>query len=436
MLAITRRISKLSVLKPESHSVRPSRPSKPLFNPSEYSNTQISGIKRLGSLYLKRQFCSPPSSSSGTSRIGNVFDLTPEQYEELKNPGMPRDFEYKTYTSPPTGLEEEPIFEPKTLDLHAVTELMVRKRYPAAIKKALAILEPHLQVIRAGFPSHNPNLNAELRHELSECLTLLSLCYMHQGEMDPAIDAATSAALLTPTADKFSDVANHLLEAGRLEEAIVAAERAIELDPHEEVDALVTKASALWRLKRLEGHDILALCDLALARDPYVITALEIKAEYLLHHGKLNDALKVIDRAIAKDNDNFHIISIKTRILEQMDRLPLALTTVLNFFKEEPESIEAHREAARIALLLKDWSTAHQHLKFVNEHLDEGFADRAYALLHDGILDEAQTSLELAITKNDTQSIAFGKAYSHPTLKRSLTMKLKKHTVDDASNKL
>lgn len=363
--------------------------------------------------------------SSGTQPLGNIFDLTPEQYEELKNPGIPHDFRYKTYSSPPTDYEEEPVFEPNHLDLHAVTELMVRKRHVAAIKKARELLEPHLEVIRAGFPHHDPNLHASLRHELSELLTLLSLCHLHEGQSDLAIDSATSAALLTPSAEKFSDVANFLLEAGRFQEAIVAAERAIEMDPTNEVDALVTKASALWKMKLVQ-HDIIGLCDLALARDPYVIPALQIKAEYLAHFGKWAEAIKTLDRAIAKDGDNLQLFLLKSKFLEQMNKLPLALTSIMKFFKEEPDSIEAHRETARLALLTKEWDIAAQHLAKVTETLNEGYADYAYALIKVGQLDKAQEMLNLTIEKDNFNSIAFELPHNVSSLKRSLTILRKK----------
>jgi len=383
---------------------------------------------------ISRRFCASSSSSnfgssSDSTPVGNIFDLTPEQYAELKQQKIPQDFQYQTYTSPPPETEEDAIFEPTFLDLHAITELMARKRYAAAIKKALEILKPHRPTIQAGYPSHDPSLNAGLRHELSECLGLLSLCYMHQEEYNRAIDASLGSADLYPSSDKFSDLGSHLLQAGRYEEAIIASERAIEMDPYGEVDALVTKAYALWNTKQFEGHDILSLCDLALARDPYVTGAMEVKAQYLAHLGKTNEALKTIDRAIAKDDENFNLVHLKITFLEQTAQLPLALTAALKFLKHNPDSAEAHREAARIALLLKDWTIAIEHLKVLVTHSDasgEGQADLAYSLIQDGQIEEASKALEEAILNDQRTSISSDNPYNFAALKRSLTAKKRK----------
>lgn len=384
---------------------------------------------RISCRFYSSSSSSKPHPPDGSKPIGNIFDLTPEQYAELKEQRIPRDFQYQTYSSPPPETEDDVIFEPKFVDIHAVTELMARKRYAAAIKKAIEVLEPHRTTIQAGYPSHDPTLNAALRHELSECLSLLSLCYMHQEEYDRAIDASLGSADLQPTSEKFSDLASHLLQANRLEEALIASERSIEMDPYGEVDALVTKAYALWKMQKFEGHDLLGLCDLALARDPYVTGAMEVKALYLAHLGKMNEALKTIDRAIAKDDDNFHLIRIKTGFLERTNQLPLALTAVLKFFKEDPESIEAHREAARIALLLKDWKISIEHLKFLISHTEkseEGRADLVYALIQDGQVEEASKALDEATQNDHRSSIASDHPYNLTSLKRSLAVKKKK----------
>jgi tetratricopeptide (TPR) repeat protein len=430
MLTLSRSLLKLRPASRVSQVIHcSSTPKEPQFHiASKYSIKPVTATLR--TLYLQRQFCSnskgDSSSSSDSSPLGSIFDLTEAQYAELKNPQTPRDFQYTTYNSPPSPLEDEPIFEPKHLDLESVTELMVRKRHVAAIKRALIVLEPHRQVIHSGFPTHDPSLNADLRFELSELLNLLSLCYLNQNINDKAIDASMSAANLVPTADNFSDLAHHLLQVGRLDEAIVAAERSISIDPYKEVDALVTKASALWQLKRLKGHDIVGLCDLALARDPYVTTALEIKAQYLAYTGKYGEAIKTIDRAIAKDNDNFYMIRLKTGFLEQIGKLPLALTVVLKYFREDPESIEAHQEAARIAILIKDWKIAIEQLKILNEKLEIGYADLAYVMTQIEEIEEAEKALQIAIRINDNTSIANKKPYSFATLKRNITNKRKK----------
>jgi tetratricopeptide (TPR) repeat protein len=376
----------------------------------------------------KRFFCSQSKGTgepgTGTSQpIGSIFDLTPEQYAELKENRVPLDHQYTTYTSEP-NLEEDPIFEPKYLDLTSMTELMAKKKFSAAAKRANELLEPHAEVIQRGYPSHDPTILAELRNEIGECLSLLSSCYLNMNKLDLAIEAVNSATVVNPTSGNFSELASYLLDAERYEEAITAAERSIELDPHQEVEALVTKAYALWKLEKWD-RDILGLCDLALARDPYATTALEIKAHVYAHSGNYKDALKAVDRAIAKDDSFFHLVQLKSALLLQNNQPEIALTSVLRFFKQEPDCIEAHQEAAKLAIIVSNWKLAIEHLKVVTEQLDIGYADLASAAIHEGHLDLASKSLETAIERDNFSSIAMEQPYSASGLKRRLTIKRK-----------
>lgn len=398
--------------------------------------------------------------SSSAPHAGRGFDLSSEQYAELKDQRIPLDFQYKQYTQEPTPEEADEVFEPKFLDLYSVTELMARKRHPAAIKRAIEVLEPHRNVIQSGYPAHDPSLNASLRQELSECLGLLSMCYLHQEQPELAIDASMGATSICPTSENFSDLASNLLAVERYDEAIRAADRAIELDPYKEVDALVTKAYAIWKLKAFDrGYDIIGICDLALARDPYATTALEVKAEYLGHQGKFQDAVKTIERAIAKDDDNYHLTQVKIKFLEKLGMYPLAITTLIRFLKKNPEEFAATRDLARLALVTGDWKIAILHLKKLiqtmeEEHaqsrakksprksdeetspedaptavellnLDAPYIDLAHALGQDRQLDEATKALEKAISVGNNQSIAFETPYNFANMKRSITIKRK-----------
>lgn len=424
--------------------------------------------------FSAKSHASPPpqSASSMGNSMGTAFNLTAEQYAELKEQRVPLDFQYKTYTEEPAREEADAIFEPKHIDLVSITELMARKRHTAAIKRANEVLEPHRSVIQSGYPAHDPSINESLRQELSECLGLLSMCYLHQDEFDLAIDASMGATNICPNSENFSDLASNLLTVGRYEDAIRAAERSIELDPYKEVDALITKAYAIWKLQAFDrGYDLIGLCDLALSRDPYATTALEVKAEYLAHQGKLHEAVKVIERAIAKDDDNFHLTQVKVKFLERLGLYPLAMTALLKFAKENPDEPGTHRDIARIALLSSEWKIAILNLKKMIEEAeqpvtttskkskkpkpdsereimvdteakkdseivvvtDAPYADLAHALGMDRQLDDAYKYLEKAIASGNTASIAFETPYHFSNMKRSFTIKRKNDAAAAAS---
>lgn len=401
---------------------------------------------------------SPVAAAGSTSSHapGSAFELTPEQYAEVKEQRIPLDFQYKEYNQEPAPEEADAIFEPKHLDLYSVTELMARKRHPAAIKRAIEVLEPHRSIISSGYPAHDPTINASLRQELSECLGLLSMCYLHQEQPELAIDASMGATSICPTSENYSDLASNLLAVERYDEAIRAADRAIDLDPYKEVDALITKAYSIWKLKAFDrGYDIIGICDLALARDPYATTALEVKAEYLGHQGKFQDAVKTIERAIAKDDENYHLTQVKIKFLEKLGMYPLAITTLIRFLKKNPEEFAATRDLARLALITGDWKIAIMHLKKMVQtmeeeqaksksalkaesnseeeplsplellNLDAPYIDLAHSLGQDRQLDEATKALEKAIAVGNNQSIAFETPYNFANMKRSITIKRK-----------
>lgn len=419
---------------------------------------------RLKSLRQYSSNSNGPSSAPGTGPSslhgnGSAFELTPEQYAEIKQQRVPLDFQYKEYTEEPAPEEADAIFEPKHIDLYSITELMAKKRHTAAIKRAIEVLEPHRSVIQSGYPAHDPTINASLRQELSECLGLLSMCYLHQEQHELAIDASMGATSLCPTSENFSDLASNLLTVERYDEAIRAADRAIELDPYKEVDALVTKAYSIWKLGAFDrGYDVIGICDLALARDPYATTALEVKAEYLGHQGKYQEAVKTIERAIAKDDDNYHLTQVKVKFLEKMGMYPLAITTLIRFLKQYPEEFAATRDLARLALITSDWKIAILHLKRLIQkmedeqalervkkspskkpqleeeeelspleklNIDAPYIDLAHALGQDRQLDEATKALEKAISVGNNQSIAFETPYNFANMKRSITIKRK-----------
>lgn len=415
---------KLSLAPYRLNGIRVRQQPRKLSSLAQYYNEAMRPYNR--NQEYKRYYSSKSSDqgsgahSNQGAPIGNIFDLTPEQYQELKERKTPLDHEYTEFKSEQEPLQEVE-WQPGMLDFSGLTDLISKKRYLAAIKCGSEMLAPHAQVIRSGFPFHDPSLHSELRHELSEVLSLMCVCYIHLERLDLAIDSLMTASNLYPTADNYSDLASHLFSAERYEEALIASDKALELDPRTEVDALIIKAYSLYKLEKFD-HDILAICDLALARDPYATSAMLVKARVLEHHGKTNEALKTIDRAIARDDQDWDLVLYKSQLLQKTGQPQLAITSVKKFLPEDPENVEVRRELIKLSFLAEEFDLAVEHLKWLVEKEKVGFSDLSYALIQSGQVAEAERALATAIEKDAKKSIFFPTPYSFPVLKRKLTL--------------
>ncbi len=179
----------------------------------------------------------------------------------------------------------------------------------------------------------------------------LSRVQAAQGDYDAALITVNQAAQIDPDEGwTYNHRAYVLRRLGRNQQAIKDAERMIRILPDESA-GYVQRAAALnnlgYRAKALESYQ--AGVDVG-AADSFL---LYWYADLLSDDGQLALACKMIERAIAQDDDDPDNYVMKAYIALEMEAFGVALAAAEAAIALEPEKIYAHYYAA-VALLHSD----------------------------------------------------------------------------------
>jgi len=199
------------------------------------------------------------------------------------------------------------------------------------------------------------------------CLLNFATALHELGRFDEAVLAYDQALALEPgIAEIHFNRGVSLRAVGRIEEAVASFDRALLLRP-DLAEAASNHGAALLALKRFEAA--LASCDKALALRPDYAEALHNRGVALQELGRLDEALASYDRALALSPRFAEALSYRGRVLHDLARAEEALASfdaalalrpgdvdaldgrgsVLQALRRPDEAIACYEQAARLA---------------------------------------------------------------------------------------
>lgn len=133
---------------------------------------------------------------------------------------------------------------------------------------------------------------------------------------------------------KRIDQAYHFLRLGKLEEALVIFQEALELEPD---NAIIYLGKGLVLQHKEQFNESLTLFDKAIELEPKYAAAYLNKANSLLALKREEAAIQYYDKAYKLDKELKHIFYNKAVAAEQKRDLEQALTNINSFIKAEPK---------------------------------------------------------------------------------------------------
>lgn len=210
--------------------------------------------------------------------------------------------------------------------------------------------------------------------------------------------------------DQLLDIIDFYDEAGRYEEALAAAEIAIEQHPY---DALpyIRKSHFLLELDRVEeSSDAL---DKAALYDPGHEEIAIFRAEILTRQGHYEEALEIITRLRAErpdEADQHDIALVEAHLWESKGDFAQAFDNLYSILKNDPRSEAAGTRARHVLSHLDDIATVIEPLRRLTDkdpYSGMAWLLLAYALGENGQDEEAIEAYELAIVAEDAVKFAY-----------------------------
>jgi tetratricopeptide (TPR) repeat protein len=218
----------------------------------------------------------------------------------------------------------------------------------------LPVTEASLPISLQMYDNKNQNTNEDLK-ELVKLIKLKPLHIMphtksqwldkgntHRttGHYEEALVAYDQAIRLDPQfTDAYSSKGNALYMLKRYEEALVAYDQAIRLDP-QLAHVYSSKGNALYMLKRYERS--LVAYDQAIRLDPQFTDAYSSKGNALYMLKRYEEALVAYDQAIRLDPQLAHVYSSKGKSLYMLKRYEEALVAYDQAIRLDPNNPSIH----------------------------------------------------------------------------------------------
>lgn len=172
------------------------------------------------------------------------------------------------------------------------------------------------------------------KQQQQQLLALRASCYLGQGQFELALadcDSALASNSMHVTAleckarvaaaMRISDdwqlrkrLGNYLFKCGRFDEAVDVYAQAKSTCTSSEQMAILETNTATCHLSAGRYTQCVATCDLALQMDPNSVRAYERKAQALNAAGKAEDAIAVLDSALARSKDSDVLVNLRNEI--------------------------------------------------------------------------------------------------------------------------
>jgi tetratricopeptide (TPR) repeat protein len=167
-----------------------------------------------------------------------------------------------------------------------------------------------------------------------------------------------------------AELGETLRRLGRHEEALQALDEALKLEPNN-AWALASKGASLHVLEHYE--EALQALDLALKLEPNDLFAPGIKGYLLCDIGKFQDAVQVLDLALQLDLSSTWILALKGWALENlgMESAKEAQQAYEAALKGDPMDLEIHKGLANVLYLQHELEKARIEYRFVIEQIEK-----------------------------------------------------------------
>jgi tetratricopeptide (TPR) repeat protein len=223
----------------------------------------------------------------------------------------------------------------------------------------------------------------------------------------------------TRTKEEWLKIGNDHSHAQRYEEAIVAYDQAIRLDPNY-VFAYTNKGDALNGLKRYE--EAIAACDQALRLDPNDAIAYDNKGYALNGLKRYQEAIVALDQAIRRDPNDAFAYAKKGYALNELERYQEAIVALDQALRRDPNDAIAYDNKGRALNELKRYEEAiavcDQAIR-LDPNDAFAYAKKGYALNYLKRYQEAIAVCDQAIRRDPNYAYAYDrKGYALNGLKR------------------
>jgi tetratricopeptide (TPR) repeat protein len=189
----------------------------------------------------------------------------------------------------------------------------------------------------------------------SDALHLLGVLAHQCGHHQAAVDLMTKAIEIQPTAAAYTNLGEALRMLGRLDEAVPAVQKAIQLNPNssEALGNLGLIYSEMGKLDEAMEH-----FNRALAINPNLPQTLNNLGNLQLKLKKADTALAAYDRALAIDPNFSDGHNNRGSALESLDRLDEAMAEYVRAVELRPNFAIACNNAGNVARRLCKWDEA------------------------------------------------------------------------------
>jgi tetratricopeptide (TPR) repeat protein len=237
------------------------------------------------------------------------------------------------------------------------------------LEKGFPENSPQLYINRAlqGFLSQNDeeclaNLEAFLQKEPAAAFAwgLKGLALQRMSSPEEAVVAFNRAVEIDPNHETLSLMAEILNELDRKKEALAKFDNALQIKP-DYLPALIGRA---WLLEELgRTNEALSVFDSALSTNPDAAELWFERAKLLKKWKRMDEALKSFDRALELNPNSYQFLYGKCRVLSEKGQLDEALDHVNRLLQVQPESADAYLLRGML-MITKDFEAAMRDLKY------------------------------------------------------------------------
>jgi tetratricopeptide (TPR) repeat protein len=233
--------------------------------------------------------------------------------------------------------------------------------------------------------------------ENPETLHLAGIVSFHSGRYDHSVEWISRAIRREPKSAYLADLSDALAKQGRIDEAVKAADKAVQLTPND---------ADLWRrvgnvlIDAGRGSDALLCFQHALKLDPRQWEA-AYKAGQLLHDaGRFEEALCHLESSVEQRPDSVPTLHMRALVLKSLNRLDEALADGVRAIELDPANADGYGNVAEILQTLgrnEDALSWYDRSLAIGPNVPRTVINKASSLAELGRFDEAMKEYERAL---------------------------------------
>lgn len=245
-----------------------------------------------------------------------------------------------------------------------------------------------------------------LNAENPETLHLAGIACFYSGQYDRSVEWISRALKREPKSVYLADLGAALAKQGRIDEAVKAADKAVQLTPDH---------ADLWRnlgnvlIDAGRGSDALLCFQHALKLDPRQWEAAYKAGQLLYDLGRFEEALSHLESSLERRPDSAPTLHMRALVLKSLNRLDEALADSRRAIELDPTNADSHGNLAKVLEALgrnEEALSWHDRSLAIAPNVMRIVTDRAISLAALGRFDEAMKEYERALAIDPGQAPA------------------------------